>query len=40
MEDRPGNSDHMSYEGVRKSGIGREGPQFAAEQKTELELIC
>ena len=33
-------ADHMPYGGVKKSGIGREGPQFAIEEMTELKLIC
>jgi len=33
-------ADHMPYGGVKKSGIGREGPQFAVEEMTELKLIC
>jgi acyl-CoA reductase-like NAD-dependent aldehyde dehydrogenase len=33
-------ADHMPYGGVKKSGVGREGPQFAAEEMTELKLIC
>jgi len=33
-------ADHMPYGGVKKSGIGREGPQFAVEEMTEMKLIC
>ena len=33
-------ADHMPYGGVKNSGIGREGPQFAVEEMTELKLIC
>jgi acyl-CoA reductase-like NAD-dependent aldehyde dehydrogenase len=33
-------ADHMPYGGVKKSGIGREGPPFAVEEMTELKLIC
>jgi acyl-CoA reductase-like NAD-dependent aldehyde dehydrogenase len=33
-------ADHMPYGGVKKSGIGREGPHFAVEEMTELKLIC
>ena len=33
-------ADHMPYGGVKKSGIGREGPQFVVEEMTELKLIC
>ncbi|MFZ0961257.1 MAG: aldehyde dehydrogenase family protein, partial [Terriglobia bacterium] len=33
-------ADHMPYGGVKKSGIGREGPEFAVEEMTELKLIC
>ncbi|MGH9377620.1 MAG: aldehyde dehydrogenase family protein [Terriglobia bacterium] len=32
--------DHMPYGGVKKSGIGREGPRYAIEEMTELKLIC
>lgn len=32
--------DHMPYGGVKKSGIGREGPRYAVEEMTELKLIC
>jgi len=30
----------MPYGGVKKSGIGREGPHFTVEEMTELKLIC
>ncbi len=33
-------ADHMPYGGVKKSGIGREGPHFAVEEMTELKLVC
>ena len=33
-------ADHMPYGGVKKSGVGREGPPFAVEEMTELKLIC
>jgi acyl-CoA reductase-like NAD-dependent aldehyde dehydrogenase len=33
-------ADHMPYGGVKKSGIGREGPHFVVEEMTELKLIC
>ncbi len=33
-------ADHMPYGGVKKSGIGREGPRFVVEEMTELKLIC
>jgi acyl-CoA reductase-like NAD-dependent aldehyde dehydrogenase len=33
-------ADHMPYGGVKKSGVGREGPHFAVEEMTELKLIC
>jgi acyl-CoA reductase-like NAD-dependent aldehyde dehydrogenase len=33
-------ADHMPYGGVKKSGMGREGPHFAVEEMTELKLIC
>jgi acyl-CoA reductase-like NAD-dependent aldehyde dehydrogenase len=33
-------ADHMPYGGVKKSGIGREGPPFAVEEMTDLKLIC
>lgn len=32
--------DHMPYGGVKKSGIGREGPRYAIEEMTEMKLIC
>lgn len=32
--------DHMPYGGVKKSGIGREGPHYAVEEMTDLKLIC
>lgn len=32
--------DLMPYGGVKKSGIGREGPRYAVEEMTELKLIC
>ncbi|MHA2610172.1 MAG: aldehyde dehydrogenase family protein [bacterium JZ-2024 1] len=31
--------DHMPYGGVKKSGIGREGPRYALEEMTEMKLI-
>lgn len=33
-------ADHMPYGGVKESGIGREGPKYAAQEMTELKLIC
>lgn len=33
-------ADHMPYGGVKKSGIGREGPHYAVEEMTDLKLIC
>jgi acyl-CoA reductase-like NAD-dependent aldehyde dehydrogenase len=33
-------ADHMPYGGVKKSGIGREGPHFVVEEMTDLKLIC
>ncbi len=33
-------ADHMPYGGVKESGTGREGPKYAAEEMTELKLIC
>jgi acyl-CoA reductase-like NAD-dependent aldehyde dehydrogenase len=33
-------ADHMPYGGVKKSGMGREGPHFVVEEMTELKLIC
>ncbi len=32
--------DHMPYGGVKRSGMGREGPRYALEEMTELKLIC
>ena len=32
--------DLMPYGGVKMSGVGREGPQYAVEEMTELKLIC
>ncbi len=32
--------DHMPYGGMKKSGMGREGPRYALEEMTELKLIC
>jgi acyl-CoA reductase-like NAD-dependent aldehyde dehydrogenase len=32
--------DHMPYGGVKESGIGREGPKYAIEEKTEAKIIC
>jgi acyl-CoA reductase-like NAD-dependent aldehyde dehydrogenase len=32
--------DLMPYGGVKKSGIGREGPRYAVEEMTELKLVC
>ncbi len=31
--------DHMPYGGVKKSGMGREGIQYAVEEMTELKLV-
>lgn len=33
-------ADQMPYGGVKRSGIGREGPRYAVEEMTELKLIC
>jgi acyl-CoA reductase-like NAD-dependent aldehyde dehydrogenase len=33
-------ADQMPYGGMKKSGIGREGPRYAVEEMTELKLIC
>lgn len=33
-------ADLMPYGGIKKSGIGREGPHYAVEEMTELKLIC
>jgi len=33
-------ADHMPYGGTKNSGIGREGPRYAAEEMTEPKLIC
>jgi acyl-CoA reductase-like NAD-dependent aldehyde dehydrogenase len=33
-------ADHMPYGGVKESGLGREGPRYAAEEMTERKLIC
>ena len=32
--------DHMPYGGAKESGLGREGPRYAAEEMTESKLIC
>ena len=32
--------DHMPYGGVKKSGLGREGPRYAIEEMSEAKLIC
>lgn len=32
--------DLMPYGGVKKSGIGREGPRYAVEEMTDMKLIC
>ncbi len=31
--------DHMPYGGNKNSGVGREGPQFAAEDMTEIKMV-
>jgi acyl-CoA reductase-like NAD-dependent aldehyde dehydrogenase len=31
--------DHWPYGGIKNSGIGREGPRFAAEEMTELKMV-
>lgn len=31
--------DHMPYGGVKRSGVGREGPRFAIEDMTELRML-
>jgi acyl-CoA reductase-like NAD-dependent aldehyde dehydrogenase len=31
--------DHMPYGGVKRSGIGREGPKYAIEDMTELRML-
>ncbi len=33
-------ADHMPYGGVKESGTGREGPRYAAEEMSEIKLIC
>jgi len=33
-------ADPMPYGGVKESGIGREGPRYAAEEMSEIKLIC
>lgn len=33
-------ADHMPYGGVKESGTGREGPKYAAEEMSEMKLIC
>jgi len=33
-------ADHMPYGGVKESGTGREGPQYAAEEMSEIKIIC
>ncbi|MFB3830168.1 MAG: aldehyde dehydrogenase family protein [Bryobacteraceae bacterium] len=33
-------ADHMPYGGVKESGTGREGPRYAAEEMSEMKLIC
>jgi acyl-CoA reductase-like NAD-dependent aldehyde dehydrogenase len=33
-------ADHMPYGGVKKSGVGREGPRYVVEEMTGLKLIC
>ena len=33
-------ADHMPYGGVKESGMGREGPKYAAEEMSEMKLIC
>ncbi|HEV2380906.1 MAG TPA: aldehyde dehydrogenase family protein, partial [Terriglobia bacterium] len=33
-------ADQMPYGGVKKSGMGREGPRYAVEEMTELKLVC
>lgn len=33
-------ADHMPYGGVKESGTGREGPKYAAEEMSEIKLIC
>ena len=33
-------ADPMPYGGMKKSGLGREGPRYAIEEMTELKLIC
>ncbi|SNZ05389.1 Acyl-CoA reductase [Terribacillus aidingensis] len=31
--------DHWPYGGIKNSGIGREGPRFAAEEMTEMKMV-
>ena len=31
---------HLSYGGVKESGVGREGVKYAIEEMTELKLVC
>ena len=33
-------ADHMPYGGVKNSGLGRESPEYAIEEMTELKMIC
>jgi acyl-CoA reductase-like NAD-dependent aldehyde dehydrogenase len=33
-------ADHMPYGGVKESGTGREGPKYAAEEMSEIKIIC
>jgi acyl-CoA reductase-like NAD-dependent aldehyde dehydrogenase len=33
-------ADHMPYGGVKESGLGREGPRYAIEERSEMTLIC
>jgi acyl-CoA reductase-like NAD-dependent aldehyde dehydrogenase len=32
-------TDNMPYGGIKESGIGREGPQYAVKEMTEEKLI-
>lgn len=41
MVNRPSNYrlDHLPYGGVKRSGLGREGPRYAVEEMTERRLV-
>ncbi|BBP86951.1 hypothetical protein BsIDN1_05690 [Bacillus safensis] len=31
--------DHWPYGGIKRSGLGREGPRFAIEEMTETKMV-